>query len=68
MMEEYALIFVLVHFHYLPVSRPLSIYIGSRTILFMAQEKMTPRFLGETNRRGVPIAALFSPTYLEQYR
>ncbi|KAL6172598.1 General amino acid permease [Exserohilum turcicum] len=35
-----------------------SIYIGSRTILFMAQEKMAPRFLGKTNSRGVPIYAI----------
>lgn len=31
-----------------------SIYIGSRTIVFMAQEKMAPKFLGYTNSRGVP--------------
>ena len=35
-----------------------SIYIGSRTILFMAQEGMAPRFLGKTNSRGVPIYAV----------
>ncbi|KAL9607724.1 MAG: hypothetical protein Q9167_007386 [Letrouitia subvulpina] len=35
-----------------------SIYIGSRTVLFMAQEKKAPRFLGYTNRRGVPVAAI----------
>jgi amino acid transporter len=35
-----------------------SIYIGSRTILFMAQEKMAPRFLGKTNARGVPYPAI----------
>lgn len=35
-----------------------SIYIGSRTILFMAQEKMAPRFLGKTNSRGVPVYAI----------
>ncbi|KAF1844746.1 uncharacterized protein K460DRAFT_365705 [Cucurbitaria berberidis CBS 394.84] len=35
-----------------------SIYIGSRTILFMAQEKMAPRFLGKTNGRGVPVYAI----------
>lgn len=35
-----------------------SIYIGSRTILFMAQEKMAPKFLGKTNNRGVPYSAV----------
>jgi amino acid transporter len=35
-----------------------SIYIGSRTILFMAQEGMAPRFLGKTSSRGVPIYAI----------
>lgn len=35
-----------------------SIYIGSRTILFMAQEKKAPRFLGYTNSRGVPVIAI----------
>lgn len=35
-----------------------SIYIGSRTILFMAQEKMAPKFLGQTNSRGVPVYAI----------
>lgn len=35
-----------------------SIYIGSRTILFMAQEKMAPKFLGKTNSRGVPVYAI----------
>jgi amino acid transporter len=35
-----------------------SIYIGSRTILFMAQERMAPRFLGKTNSRGVPYPAI----------
>lgn len=35
-----------------------SIYIGSRTILFMAQEGMAPRFLGRTNSRGVPVPAM----------
>lgn len=35
-----------------------SIYIGSRTILFMAQEDMAPRFLGKTNSRGVPAYAI----------
>ena len=35
-----------------------SIYIGSRTVLFMAQERKAPRFLGYTNSRGVPVAAI----------
>lgn len=35
-----------------------SIYIGSRTILFMAQEGKAPRFLGYTNKRGVPVYAI----------
>lgn len=35
-----------------------SIYIASRTILFMAQSKMAPKFLGWTDRRGVPIPAI----------
>ncbi|CAG8983236.1 hypothetical protein HYALB_00002672 [Hymenoscyphus albidus] len=35
-----------------------SIYIGSRTILFMAQEKKAPKFLGYTDKRGVPIPAI----------
>ncbi|KAL3419906.1 general amino acid permease agp3 [Phlyctema vagabunda] len=35
-----------------------SIYIGSRTILFMAQEGKAPRFLGRTDHRGVPIYAI----------
>jgi amino acid transporter len=35
-----------------------SIYIGSRTILFMAQSKKAPRFLGYTNKRGVPVYAI----------
>jgi amino acid transporter len=35
-----------------------SIYIGSRTILFMAQQKMAPKFLGWTNSRGVPVYAI----------
>jgi len=35
-----------------------SIYIGSRTILFMAQDKKAPKFLGWTDKRGVPIAAI----------
>lgn len=35
-----------------------SIYIGSRTILFMAQDGKAPRFLGKTDRRGVPVFAI----------
>lgn len=35
-----------------------SIYIGSRTILFMAQDGKAPQFLGKTNKRGVPINAI----------
>jgi amino acid transporter len=35
-----------------------SIYIGSRTILFMAQEGKAPKFLGFTNKRGVPVLAI----------
>lgn len=35
-----------------------SIYIGSRTVLFMAQDGKAPRFLGRTDRRGVPVAAI----------
>lgn len=35
-----------------------SIYIGSRTLLFMAQNKKAPKFLGWTDRRGVPIPAI----------
>ncbi|KAK1752206.1 general amino acid permease [Echria macrotheca] len=35
-----------------------SIYIASRTILFMAQDRKAPRFLGYTNKRGVPVYAI----------
>ena len=35
-----------------------SIYIGSRTILFMAQSRKAPAFLGYTNKRGVPVYAI----------
>ncbi|PKS09334.1 hypothetical protein jhhlp_003948 [Lomentospora prolificans] len=35
-----------------------SIYIGSRTILFMAKDGKAPRFLGWTDKRGVPIPAI----------
>lgn len=34
-----------------------SIYIGSRTIVFMAQERKAPAILGFTNSRGVPVYA-----------
>ncbi|KAL1842343.1 hypothetical protein VTJ49DRAFT_5511 [Mycothermus thermophilus] len=35
-----------------------SIYIGSRTILFMAQNGKAPKFLGWTDKRGVPVPAI----------
>lgn len=35
-----------------------SIYIGSRTLLFMAQDGKAPKFLGYTNKRGVPVYAI----------
>ena len=35
-----------------------SIYIGSRTVLFMAQENKAPRFLGYTTQNGVPVLAI----------
>jgi len=35
-----------------------SIYIGSRTVLYMAQSGKAPRILGWTNARGVPVAAV----------
>ncbi|OIW32607.1 amino acid permease-like protein [Coniochaeta ligniaria NRRL 30616] len=35
-----------------------SIYIGSRTLLYMAQDGKAPRFLGWTDRRGVPVPAV----------
>ncbi|KAI0116125.1 putative amino acid transporter [Hypoxylon sp. NC0597] len=35
-----------------------SIYISSRTLLYMAQQKMAPSFLGWTDTRGVPIPAI----------
>lgn len=35
-----------------------SIYIGSRTILFMAQDGKAPKFLGYTDKRGVPVYAM----------
>ena len=35
-----------------------SLYVGSRTIIFMARNGKAPRFLGRTNKRGVPWPAL----------
>ena len=35
-----------------------SIYIGSRTILFMAQSRKAPPIFGYTNKRGVPVYAI----------
>ena len=35
-----------------------SIYIGSRTVLFMAQDEKAPKFLGYTDGRGVPVFAI----------
>lgn len=35
-----------------------SIYIASRTLLYMAQDGMAPKFLGWTDRRGVPVPAI----------
>lgn len=35
-----------------------SIYIGSRTLLFMAQGGKAPRLLGWTDSRGVPVPAI----------
>ncbi|KFX92025.1 hypothetical protein V490_05596 [Pseudogymnoascus sp. VKM F-3557] len=35
-----------------------SIYIGSRTVLYMAQDGKAPAILGKTNKRGVPTAAI----------
>ncbi|KAI0438478.1 amino acid permease-like protein [Xylaria telfairii] len=35
-----------------------SIYIASRTLLFMAQDGKAPKFLGWTNQRGVPAPAV----------
>ncbi|KAI9719426.1 MAG: hypothetical protein M1812_003497 [Candelaria pacifica] len=35
-----------------------SIFIGSRTILFMAQDGKAPKFLGYTNGMGVPVFAV----------
>lgn len=36
-----------------------AIYIGSRSILFMAQDGTAPKFLGWTNKHGVPVYAVF---------
>ncbi len=35
-----------------------SIFIGSRTLLFMAQDRKAPKVLGYTNKRGVPVYAI----------
>lgn len=35
-----------------------SIYIGSRTLLYMAQDRKAPKFLGWTDKRGVPVPAI----------
>ncbi|KAG8169020.1 hypothetical protein KVR01_001769 [Diaporthe batatas] len=35
-----------------------SIYIGSRTLLFMSQDGKAPRILGWTDKRGVPVPAI----------
>ena len=35
-----------------------SIFIGSRTILHMAQDRKAPKFLGYTNKWGVPVYAI----------
>lgn len=35
-----------------------SIYIGSRTLLYMGQNKKAPKILGWTDKRGVPIPAI----------
>ena len=35
-----------------------SLYVASRTMLFLASSGKAPRFLGRTNKRGVPWAAL----------
>lgn len=35
-----------------------SIYIGSRTVLFMAQDGKAPKILGRTDKRGVPVYAI----------
>lgn len=35
-----------------------SLYVGSRTILFMSRNRKAPKFLGRTNGAGVPWVAL----------
>ncbi|KAI1333315.1 amino acid permease-like protein [Xylariaceae sp. FL0255] len=41
-----------------------SIYIASRTVLFMAQDGKAPKLLGRTNKNGVPVNAIvFSNTF-----
>jgi amino acid transporter len=35
-----------------------SIYIGSRTVLYMGQDGKAPKILGKTDKRGVPVAAI----------
>ncbi|KAI1073999.1 putative amino acid transporter [Whalleya microplaca] len=35
-----------------------SIYVGSRTLLFMGQQRMAPAILGWTDKRGIPIPAI----------
>lgn len=35
-----------------------SIYIASRTVLYMAQDRKAPKFMGWTDKRGVPIPAI----------
>ncbi|KAK7741814.1 General amino acid permease [Cytospora paraplurivora] len=35
-----------------------SVFIGSRTLLFMGQDGKAPRVLGRTNSRGVPVPAI----------
>lgn len=41
-----------------------SIFIGSRTLLFMAQDRKAPKFLGYTNKRGVPVFAIIATNLL----
>lgn len=36
-----------------------SVYIGSRTVLYMAQSGKAPKILGWVNKRGVPVWAIF---------
>ena len=44
-----------------------SIYIGSRTVLFMAQDSKAPQFLGYTNSRGVPVLAIIFTNCLAHF-